>query len=221
MKKVVLLALSLVLVFSICTAFADVIVPDLPEGWESPEQKTTSVSFSDVPESEWYHDYVYDLANKQVINGYPDGTFRPKDKITVGQFLKLIIAASVGDNVKMDLVQGDYDHWASPYLKVAENLEVLEHGEYKLEDLDREISRIEIVRILAKCDVYIVHPGEQKAADKEFTDTADLSPEDATYLDHAVAIGVIAGDPEGTFRPNDSLLRSECAKVIYTFTNRK
>ena len=214
MKKVVLLALSLILVFSICTAFADVVFPD-PE-----PAPAVSINFSDVPSNEWYHDYVYDLASKNVINGFDDGTFRPREKVTVGQFLKLIVAASAGDNVNFDLVQGDYDHWSAPYLKVAENLKVLENGEYKKADLDREISRIEIVRILAKCDIIILG-NLQQAGDKEFTDISDLSPEDETFLNHAVGIGVISGDPEGTFRPHDSLLRSECAKVIYTYTNRK
>ena len=177
-----------------------------------------AVTFSDVPNEAWYHDYVYNLAEKNVINGYPDGTFKPDEKVSVGAFLKLIITASAPD-VNYKVVKPDYDHWAAQYLKVAENCGVIEKGTYTQADLDREITRIELVRILTACDIKLVKTS-QTGSTKVFTDTADLSTTDKIYLGHAVGIGVINGDPAGTFRPNDGLLRSECAKVIFTYTNR-
>ena len=200
MKRIICILASMVILFSFgMTCFA--------------------VEFTDITDDAWYKTYVYDLAEKEVINGYPDGTYRPTNKVTVGAFLKLIILASIGDKYDLDLIEPDSDHWAGVYLKVAENFGVVEEGEYSKEDLDREITRIEIVRLLSRCDLIILE-GLQKSTRKEFTDTQDISEEDNAYLLHAVAIGVINGDPAGTFRPNDSLLRSECAKVIYTYTNR-
>ena len=106
----------------------------------------------------------------------------------------------------------------SKYVKVAENFGVLEAGEYALEDMNREITRIEVVKILSRCDI-MIRESWQTASDKTFTDVQDVSDNELIYLSHAVGIGVISGDPEGTFRPNDGLKRSESAKIIYTYLN--
>lgn len=176
-----------------------------------------AISFPDVTDDAWYANYVNELSDKKVINGYPDGTFKPSGKVTVGEFLKLIITASV-DNINYELVDADYDHWAGKYLKVAENYGVIAKKEYSENDLNREATRIEVVRILSRTDL-LIRDGIQTSSLKDFSDVDGISNSDRTYLSHAVGIGVINGDPAGTFRPNDNLTRAECAKIIYTYSN--
>ena len=177
-----------------------------------------AISFSDVNSGAWYYNYVIDLADKGIINGFPDGTYKPDDGITVGQFIKLIMVASTSDRVDYELIETHSEHWAAPYVAAGENYGVFKVGEYNMSNIDKEISRIEIVKILARCDM-LIKENPQKSEFKQFTDTSNLSEDELMYLSHAVGIGVINGDVEGTFRPNDTLLRSECAKVIYTYTN--
>lgn len=177
-----------------------------------------AANFQDVPDEAWYATFVNDLADKKVINGYPDGTFNPEGSVSVAEFIKLIIVASTKD-IKYDLIEASFDHWASKYVKVAENYGAIDVGEYKLEDMDRPITRIEIVRILSKCDIAIKNTSQSYSL-KEFTDLDGISAMDNAYLSHAVSIGVINGYPDGTFKPDNGLKRSECAKVIYTYTNR-
>ena len=43
-----------------------------------------AAAFSDVPQWEWYYDYVTRLSETGVIAGYEDGTFRPEGKVTWG-----------------------------------------------------------------------------------------------------------------------------------------
>ena len=179
-----------------------------------------AVTFGDVAENAWYKSYVYDLAEKGVINGYNEnGTsvYKPDKKVTVAEFIKLIISASA-PTIKYDLIEADFEHWAAKYVKVAENFGVLEEGEYALEEMNREITRIEVVKILSRCDI-MIRETWQKSSDKVFTDTQELDGDQIIYLNHAVGVGVISGDPEGTFRPNDGLKRSESAKIIYTYLN--
>jgi len=55
----------------VLTSFSDFIITTT----EKDEEKIT---FSDVTDpSEFYYDYVYDMAEKGVVQGYNDGTFRP------------------------------------------------------------------------------------------------------------------------------------------------
>lgn len=178
-----------------------------------------AVSFGDVVADAWYATYVLDLAEKGVINGYIDddgsSIYKPDKKVTVAEFIKLIITASTS-NIRYNLITPDFEHWAAKYVKVAENYGVLEKGKYSLDDMNREITRIEVVEILSKCDI-IIRENWQKASNKTFKDTNDLTENQLIYLSHAVSMGVINGDPEGTFRPYDGLKRSESAKIIYTY----
>ncbi len=49
-----------------------------------------SVSFSDVPEGSWYHDYVYLCASWGIIDGKEGDKYCPTDSLKRGEFLKLL-----------------------------------------------------------------------------------------------------------------------------------
>ncbi|MBO5178890.1 MAG: S-layer homology domain-containing protein [Clostridia bacterium] len=179
-----------------------------------------AVTFTDVAANAWYNSFVYALAEEGVINGYEENgvsLYKPDKKVTVAEFVKLIISASA-PTIKYNLIEADFEHWAAKYVKVAENFGVLEEGEYSVNDMNREITRIEVVKLLSRCDV-MIRESWQRSSDKVFTDTQELDSMQMIYLNHAIGIGVISGDPEGTFRPNDGLKRSESAKIIYTYLN--
>ena len=46
--------------------------------------------FSDVPQTKHFAEAVYDLAERNIIGGYPDGTFKPGNSITRGQAAAII-----------------------------------------------------------------------------------------------------------------------------------
>ncbi len=47
-------------------------------------------SFSDVPYGSYYYDYIYYLVCHNIVNGYPDTTFRPNNNTTRGQLAKIV-----------------------------------------------------------------------------------------------------------------------------------
>ncbi|MEO6457842.1 MAG: S-layer homology domain-containing protein, partial [Chloroflexia bacterium] len=51
----------------------------------------TRARFSDVPLDFWAYDFVEYLANRSVIGGYSDGTFRPNNSATRGQLAKIVV----------------------------------------------------------------------------------------------------------------------------------
>ena len=51
-----------------------------------------TVSFSDVPADAWYAEAVNTLASLGMINGYPDGAFRPDAPITRAEFCVIALA---------------------------------------------------------------------------------------------------------------------------------
>ena len=49
-----------------------------------------------------------------------------------------------------------------------------------------------------------------------FTDQADINDVNAEAVNTLVALGVIDGYEDGSFRPDDTVTRAEMAKMIYT-----
>ncbi len=96
-----------------------------------PGQATGSNCFPDVKE-EWFAPYVCFAAEKGIIDGYPDGTFRPADYVNYVESLKIIMEAFGFEAVE------DGAAWYAPYLEEAkawgihiqgsENAELISRG---------------------------------------------------------------------------------------------
>lgn len=46
--------------------------------------------FSDVSKNDWSYQYITKLAQRGIINGYADGTFKPKNSITRAEIAVLL-----------------------------------------------------------------------------------------------------------------------------------
>jgi hypothetical protein len=57
------------------------------------DTKNASASFSDVPETYEHYGAIAALAERKILNGYADGTFKPNSPITRGQMAKIITNA--------------------------------------------------------------------------------------------------------------------------------
>jgi hypothetical protein len=58
----------------------------------TPQPTSTScpVQFSDVPVGSTFYQFIRCLACRGIINGYPDGTFKPNNNVTRGQLSKIV-----------------------------------------------------------------------------------------------------------------------------------
>ena len=79
--------------------------------------------FFDVPEDHWAYDAVEYLAEAGLIEGYPDGTFRPDNPVRRDEFARMITAA-MGQEPRSHLTSSGFDdvplsHWACPYIRLA------------------------------------------------------------------------------------------------------
>lgn len=55
-----------------------------------PTAQACAITFSDVPAGSTFYSQIMCLACQGLINGYPDGTFRPQNLLTRGQLAKLV-----------------------------------------------------------------------------------------------------------------------------------
>ncbi len=54
-----------------------------------PTPTACTITFTDVPPSQTFYQWIRCLACRNIINGYPDGTFRPNSNVTRGQLSKI------------------------------------------------------------------------------------------------------------------------------------
>ena len=191
-----------------------------------------AISFSDLDASHWAYEYITTLADKGVINGYTDGTYRPSGNITRAEFLKLITVAAIGEEEANNVyVPDDYymkDKWYGKYVYWAEENELLINY-FGGSAWDYEINRIEMARLLYTYSNYLGlfdRSGDDSvlsssADSPEYNDVERLASGDIAFLDLVSRLGLITGYEDGSFKPYKFMTRAEVATVIYRFENLK
>ena len=197
MKKIVFLAACFIMIFPL----------------------VVNAAFTDVEPGHWAESYINELSEKGIINGMGDGTFAPNNTLTKGQFLKLIISASLPD-VDLSKAKEKFEHWAAGYVTVAENYDVIEKGSIDASNIDEPISRLEVVKILSMCDINIRLNIQETIGSLPFNDVGTLSSSEVLLLKHAVAKEVINGYSDGSFKPNNNLTRAEASKILSIYMSK-
>lgn len=203
MKKFLLLLMALIMIMSLFGAIA------------------YANEFPDVDGSHWAHPYIDDLSTKGIINGYDDGTFRPGGTITHGEFVKLVTMACLPSYITADDLEGGFNHWAGPYVRIAETYGLVETGEINIDNVNDPITRIEMVRLVANADIIMLQHSTEFSQDVDFSDVMDLPMKDIYKLSHAVKTGLIKGYEDNTFKPENTMTRAEAATMIFRLYGRK
>lgn len=78
----------------------------------------TENRYSDVSAGQWYNNAVSTMTRAGIVNGYPDGTFRPNAPITRAEMAK-IIALFAKLEPSAERFPDTAGHWAEPYIRLA------------------------------------------------------------------------------------------------------
>ena len=75
-------------------------------------------SYPDLPKDHWAYEAVTFLTDHKITVGYPDGLYRPDQKVTRGEFSTMVIKA-LGlyekDTAQIFPYKDIENHWAGPY----------------------------------------------------------------------------------------------------------
>ncbi len=165
--------------------------------------------FSDT-EEHWAHDNINQAFEYGLVNGYPDGTFRPRTEINKGQFIAILLRAI---NADIEEALPDETYWGSRYIRTAKIYGVVgEEYDESEENGTSVISRIEMVEMLKIAIEQLELPLYEEAP--TFSDIDSLSKEQEDALLVVLESGVMHGTPHGTFLPYKSSTRAELATVF-------
>lgn len=76
--------------------------------------------FSDVLDDQWYTKFVVTAAIKEIISGYPDGTFKPANTVNTAEFLKMLtLTFDLEENLQFSYSDVPADAWFARYVGTA------------------------------------------------------------------------------------------------------
>ena len=179
--------------------------------------------FTDVAEDAWYHDYVYDLVYRGVVNGMTATTYEPEGKLTRAQFVKLL-ACSLADAETLKTYEGKHPfkdsegHWAEAYIAWAKDKGIVEGVSATAFDPEAPITREQMATIFGRYALKqgIELPKSENAAGS-FPDADKISEYAREFVELMRIAGILNGYEDGTFRPQGNATRAEAAKLFSLF----
>ncbi|MFW6358911.1 MAG: S-layer homology domain-containing protein, partial [Chroococcales cyanobacterium] len=185
-----------------------------------------TAGFSDVPSDFWGFAAIQKAAAMKFIAGFPNGTFRPQNKLTRVQALVSLVSGLglSGGNVNVLSVYSDraqIPSYATNAIATAtERRMVVNYPQPHTLDPMRDITRAEIAALVYQA---LVATNQAKAIASPYIVNADsYLPSFADIQDHwasdfirrLASLDLINGFMDGTFKPNDPINRAQYAALI-------
>lgn len=177
-------------------------------------------AFIDI-KNHWAREIINAVADKNIVNGYDDNTFKPDNSITRAEFLTILYNSKLADTTDLyaDISFADVsgNEWYYDYIKwgVANNIIVgYEDNTFRGNNI---ISRQEMAVVISKfIKLTNIKFNENNAV--VFADNDNIALWAKEYVDSISAYGIIKGDSNNYYNPNKDLTRAEMAVIINQLT---
>lgn len=209
--------LSKISAISLAAIFAFTMTAAIFFGPQTPD----ALAFSDVSNGNSHYTAISTLEIDGIINGHPDGTFKPYDKINRAEALKMLMLAceeiSVEEAEEFDTPEEDpfsdtpADSWYIGYLITAQEKGLVNgypDGTFRPTD---EVNLAEALKMFLECFDNIVYPNDEEYL---FADT----PSEAwftKYTMYAASRQLLDINLNNEIFPDQKLTRGYLAEIIY------
>ncbi|MGC5772433.1 MULTISPECIES: S-layer homology domain-containing protein [Paenibacillus] len=176
-------------------------------------QAESATSFSDIT-GHWAEASILKAVEAGFIDGYTDGTFRPKHEVTRAEFAVMFSRALKLDVNESDATFADVNQipaWASSHVQAAVKKQLITGYVDHTFRPNAKMSRAEMasvaVRALGKTQHDVTYVNE-------FTDAGDFSSWAKPFIHEAVESSIMQGIGNDRFSPNTNVTRAEAVTVI-------
>lgn len=207
---------------------------------------TTSV-FKDI-KGHWAEKTITDMVKKGILDGYPDGTFRPQEPVKVDQFIKMLILSytdlhqngsrswnssflqslSIENQaiLKQDYRYFDFKpnatgYWAKQFIDVASDLHFLNKERYS--DFQSNMTRENVAEIVYYTlqEIEFLEDGlfGQKMA-QSYGDLMGATEREQKFIAESLVKGIMQGYPNGFFGVGDTVTRAESLVILNRLTDK-
>lgn len=196
----------------------------------------------------WAEDSVTRMSSLGILDGFPDGSFRPEESVTADQFVKMLLLSyselypngergwkadflgSLSDANK-SVLQRDYrnftfqpnatGYWAKPYVDLAEDLNILaknQFADYKVMLKREEVA--EIVYYTLKETEFLEDSVYSTELASKYGDYLSLPPRTQRFVAEVTAKGIMEGYPNGYFGAGLPVTRAEALRILERLTEK-
>jgi len=180
----------------------------------SPSVTACAVSFTDVRPADYFYDGVRYLYCKGAISGYSDNTFRPYNVTTRQQMTKIVVLGLDVPLFPPPATPSFTDVPASnifyKYIEAAKQFGIVSGYADRTFQPAANVSRGQLTKmIMVAKGVDLINPTTPTFTDVPRTDVFYQA------IETAACYGIVSGYNDRTFRPNNSALRGQIAKIVY------
>ncbi|OKH36698.1 hypothetical protein NIES2119_16875 [[Phormidium ambiguum] IAM M-71] len=182
-----------------------------------PNSSEVQASFPDVPANYWARNFIGRLAEKGVIQGYPDGLYRPTTSLTRAEFAIVITGAFKQDNKREVVTFKDVstDFWAYPAIKKAYEMGFLDADSRGNFRPNEKITRLDVLVALAKGLNYAPTVAAERTL-RVYTDGGSIPRSDRSLIAAVTERNIVVNYPNvRSLNPQRAATRAEVAALIY------
>jgi hypothetical protein len=181
-------------------------------------------SYSDINPNSVLQTYLNHLSDKDIISGYPDGTFKPDQTINRAEALKIIFSTTSNqqltipneneENNQQSTIFSDVPigQWFTPYILSAKNQNIISgypDGSFKPA---QNVNRAEFIKMAMRALPFYDKINENKNPLKQYS---DLNPEE-WYMDSVGKAFTLEFLPMSSkLNLHQPMLRGDAAEIIY------
>jgi hypothetical protein len=174
--------------------------------------KAPVAGFKDVYPGDWFAPELLFLVEYEVLGGYSDRTFKPKNSVTRAEFAKMVCQASgwsLTQPAEGSFADVDTGHWAYDYIETAKAHGVIGGYPGGIFKPGANITRAEICKMLVAASGIGLDTSGASFGDVETGHWAQA------YIMTARKYDFVSGYPGNLFMPGSLANRAEAAKMIY------
>ncbi|MCU6712238.1 S-layer homology domain-containing protein [Paenibacillus sp. J5C_2022] len=210
-------------------------------GHSAAAASSDAVAFQDI-DGHWARDTIQEMVGKGILNGYPDGTFRPNDPVKVDQFVKMLILSysELHENGSRSwnkdfldalspenqaIIKQDYryfsfkpntvGYWAKDFIDIASDLHFMNKDRYA--DFQADMKRENVAEII----YYTLQETEflednrfgQRMAEA-YGDIVSASDREQRFIAETLVKGIMEGYPSGFFGVGEEVTRAEALVIL-------
>ncbi|MGE7132878.1 S-layer homology domain-containing protein [Lysinibacillus xylanilyticus] len=204
-----------------------VVIPVTTENVQAaPVTKTT---FKDVPKSHWAYESIKQVAEKGLVTGYEDGTYKPSAQVTRAEFATFLSRIFDGKDRTIAKFTDVGSHWAIDAIQEGLAVGFIQESDFTNNKFEpnKLMTRGEMSRWLSYALAH-ANPEYGKAIEEMANSSLTLIPipefygggvkkKDLPYIGVALGTGLLSGYEDFTFKPSGNTTRAEVATILIRF----
>ncbi len=178
------------------------------------------LSFSDLPAQHQAYDAVQYLASRGILKGYDDGTFRPDNKVTRAEALKMIVTSTGMTQPPADARSGFSDipagAWYEPFAAYAAGTLGIINAPSKSPEFRgaNNVTKAEFLKMFLLAQKEDPAGSYAEISLPLSTDSQDTAAWYYPFMRFAISSSMIMVQADGTLNPSQELTRAQVALLM-------